>query len=112
MEFRRDRLTWVAYLVLAWFAYLQIFLALAAAGLTLVLRARTRSTAVRAATRPRRPPAVSRRLSARGEPLSGRRGVMRAAMTSDLWWKNAVVYCLDVETFTTPTATAAATSPG
>jgi trehalose synthase len=24
---------------------------------------------------------------------------MRAAMTSDLWWKNAVIYCLDVETF-------------
>jgi trehalose synthase len=24
---------------------------------------------------------------------------MRAAETSDLWWKNAVVYCLDVETF-------------
>src|ERR1700750_2352680 len=23
MEFRRDRLTWVAYVVLAWFAYLQ-----------------------------------------------------------------------------------------
>ena len=24
---------------------------------------------------------------------------MRLAATSDLWWKNAVVYCLDVETF-------------
>jgi maltose alpha-D-glucosyltransferase/alpha-amylase len=24
---------------------------------------------------------------------------MRATSTSDLWWKNAVVYCLDVETF-------------
>ena len=24
---------------------------------------------------------------------------MRLAPTSDLWWKNAVVYCLDVETF-------------
>ncbi len=24
---------------------------------------------------------------------------MRAAPTSDLWWKNAIVYCLDVETF-------------
>jgi trehalose synthase len=24
---------------------------------------------------------------------------MRTAATSDLWWKNAVVYCLDVETF-------------
>ena len=23
IEFRRDRLTWIAYLVLAWFAYLQ-----------------------------------------------------------------------------------------
>ena len=30
---------------------------------------------------------------------------MRLAPTSDLWWKNAVVYCLDVETFPTPTAT-------
>src|SRR4051794_27705105 len=25
--------------------------------------------------------------------------LMRVAPTSDLWWKNAVVYCLDVETF-------------
>ena len=24
---------------------------------------------------------------------------VRASLTSDLWWKNAVVYCLDVETF-------------
>lgn len=24
---------------------------------------------------------------------------MRLAETSDLWWKNAVIYCLDVETF-------------
>ena len=24
---------------------------------------------------------------------------MRSTPTSDLWWKNAVVYCLDVETF-------------
>jgi hypothetical protein len=24
---------------------------------------------------------------------------MTTARTSDLWWKNAVVYCLDVETF-------------
>src|SRR5690606_42138907 len=24
---------------------------------------------------------------------------MRMTYTSDLWWKNAVVYCLDVETF-------------
>ena len=24
---------------------------------------------------------------------------LRAAATSDLWWKNAIVYCLDVETF-------------
>ena len=24
---------------------------------------------------------------------------MRSKATSDLWWKNAVVYCLDVETF-------------
>ena len=24
---------------------------------------------------------------------------LRASATSDLWWKNAVVYCLDVETF-------------
>src|SRR6187200_1784452 len=31
MEFRRDRLTWIAYVVLAWFAYLQ-----AAPGLVIV----------------------------------------------------------------------------
>ena len=24
---------------------------------------------------------------------------MTNARTSDLWWKNAVIYCLDVETF-------------
>src|ERR1044072_3247513 len=24
---------------------------------------------------------------------------MRTALTSDLWWKNAVVYCLDIETY-------------
>ena len=24
---------------------------------------------------------------------------MRLTQTSDLWWKNAVVYCLDVETY-------------
>ena len=24
---------------------------------------------------------------------------MRSKATSDLWWKNAVLYCLDVETF-------------
>jgi hypothetical protein len=59
MEFRRDRLTWIAYALLAWFAYLQaapglvvghlrdeldlsyspVMLVLAAAGLTLVRRA-------------------------------------------------------------------------
>ncbi|MGH3092486.1 MAG: alpha-amylase family glycosyl hydrolase, partial [Gaiellaceae bacterium] len=30
-------------------------------------------------------------------PLAGTRVAL--AETSDLWWKNAVVYCLDVETF-------------
>lgn len=24
---------------------------------------------------------------------------MRVTDTSDLWWKNAVIYCLDIETF-------------
>jgi hypothetical protein len=24
---------------------------------------------------------------------------MMLARTSDLWWKNAVIYCLDVETY-------------
>ncbi|MDX6201252.1 MAG: hypothetical protein QOJ83_752, partial [Frankiales bacterium] len=24
---------------------------------------------------------------------------MRLSVTSDLWWKNAIVYCVDVETF-------------
>jgi glycosidase len=28
---------------------------------------------------------------------------MRAALTSDLWWKNAVVYCLDLETYASDT---------
>jgi maltose alpha-D-glucosyltransferase/alpha-amylase len=32
-------------------------------------------------------------------PLLGSGGAMRLTYTSDLWWKNAVVYCLDVETF-------------
>ena len=33
-----------------------------------------------------------------GERCS-RRSPREQARTSDLWWKNAVVYCLDVETF-------------
>ena len=46
---------------------------------------------------PRRPGAraVHRRL--RGARAPG--AAMRSKATSDLWWKNAVVYCLDVETF-------------
>ena len=45
---------------------------------------------------PRRPGAapLHRRLRRARPP-----GAMRAKATSDLWWKNAVVYCLDVETF-------------
>jgi hypothetical protein len=35
---------------------------------------------------------------------------MTAGRTADLWWKNAIVYCVDIETFSTGTATAAATS--
>src|SRR5215210_9418056 len=35
-------------------------------------------------------------LSPRG---CGRVAGMRLAPTSDVWWKNAVIYCLDVETF-------------
>ena len=35
---------------------------------------------------------------------------MSVKVTSDLWWKNAVVYCLDVETFYDADGTAAATS--
>ena len=34
---------------------------------------------------------------------------MRIKSTSDLWWKDAVLYCLDVEMFYDSTATAAAT---
>ena len=37
---------------------------------------------------------------------------MRITETSDLWWKTAVIYCLDVETSWTGTATGAATSQG
>src|SRR5215212_9052035 len=34
------------------------------------------------------------------DPLAGSGGLgMRITDTADLWWKNAVVYCLDVETF-------------
>src|SRR5690606_17613702 len=32
-------------------------------------------------------------------PRSERGDGVRITDTSDLWWKNAVVYCLDVETF-------------
>ena len=32
-------------------------------------------------------------------PAAGGDGAVRITDTSDLWWKNAVVYCLDVETF-------------
>src|SRR5215211_493746 len=41
------------------------------------------------------PGAVHRRLRRAGPARAG----MRSKATSDLWWKNAVVYCLDVETF-------------
>ena len=45
MEFSRDRLTWVAYVVLAWFAYVQAATApgQALAGLTLVQISRQRA---------------------------------------------------------------------
>ena len=33
----------------------------------------------------------------RARPAAG--GLVTSARTSDLWWKNAVIYCLDVETF-------------
>src|SRR6266545_3358086 len=32
-------------------------------------------------------------------PRSGQTPRMRITDTSDLWWKNAVIYCLDAETF-------------
>ena len=34
-----------------------------------------------------------------GERVLPELTAMTSARTSDLWWKNAVVYCLDVETF-------------
>ena len=38
---------------------------------------------------------------------------MRITDTSDLWWKNAVIYCLDVETYMDwRRRRRAATSPG
>jgi maltose alpha-D-glucosyltransferase/alpha-amylase len=37
---------------------------------------------------------------------------MRAKATSDLWWKNAVVYCLDVETFLDSNADGVGDLPG
>ena len=41
---------------------------------------------------------VRGRLRSEGPPPVAERG-MRLTQTSDLWWKNAVVYCLDVETY-------------
>src|SRR4026208_566923 len=35
----------------------------------------------------------------RGRMAAGRRMRMRISDTSDLWWKTAVIYCLDVQTF-------------
>ena len=37
---------------------------------------------------------------------------MQPTRASDVWWKNAVIYCLDVERSTTRTATAAETFKG
>ena len=37
---------------------------------------------------------------------------MRSKATSDLWWKNAVVYCLDVETFLDSDADGCGDLPG
>jgi probable non-F420 flavinoid oxidoreductase len=50
---------------------------------------------------PRRPAAgrVPRRLRREGPSRAANRGPMTTARTSDLWWKNAIVYCLDPETF-------------
>jgi len=45
-------------------------------------------------------------------PPSTSVGLPARKATSDIWW-NAIVYCLDVRSFWTPTATAAATcGPG
>ena len=30
---------------------------------------------------------------------AARPGIVRVDATSDLWWKNAVVYCVDIKTF-------------
>ena len=38
--------------------------------------------------------------------------LMREKATSDLWWRNAVLYCLDVETFLDADGDGAATCPG
>ena len=46
----------------------------------------------------------------RARPPGARR--VRSKATSDLWWKNTVIYCSDVETFLDGAATGSATSPG
>ena len=38
-------------------------------------------------------------IDAFGEHVLPRAERMSRKATSDLWWKNAVIYCLDVETF-------------
>ena len=37
---------------------------------------------------------------------------MKSKATSDLWWKNAVVYCLDVETYLDADADGVGDLPG
>ncbi len=56
----------------------------------------------RAAPRRAAAAGLDRRLRRRGAPPAAQddgRCRMKLALTSDLWWKNAVVYCLDVETY-------------
>src|SRR3546814_10056791 len=50
---------------------------------------------------PRRPDPgrVHRRLRPARPPDAAGGRAMSASRTSDLWWKNGIIYCLDVETF-------------
>src|SRR5215204_1527294 len=47
---------------------------------------------------PRRQGPATVRRDVRGTGAAGGR-LMSTTRTSDMWWKNAVIYCLDVETF-------------
>ena len=73
-------------------------------------RARSGSTASTSTTSARTRSGSCERAEARAAPAA-EGGIVKITDTSDLWWKTAVIYCLDVETTWTATATGSATSP-